>query len=122
MAGFSMPDKKLRFTSPSTVELDPGDDELLTRYVVAQRWKCSEKSVERAEERLGLEPLRFLRGIRYRLSNILEVEKAGSARMPKKWTGLRPHEKAELLQREREEVGTTDPLLRKPRHEKIVTE
>ena len=97
-----MPDKKPPLSKP---ELAACDDKLLLRFDVAQRWKCSEKSVERTEVRLGLQPIRFLRAVRYRLSDILRVEREGAARMPKKWVGLRPHEKAELLRREREEVA-----------------
>jgi hypothetical protein len=101
---FSMTDTKLRFSPLPKEELAPRDDELLLRFDVAQRWKCSEKSVERAESRLGLRPIRVLRGIRYRLSNVLQIEEAGFTRMPRKWTGLRPSQKAELEQ-EREEFA-----------------
>ena len=96
---------KKRFTSLSGERLSPREDELLTRFDLAQRWKCSEKSVLRAEVRVGLQPIRFLRGIRYRLSDVLQIEEAGSTRMPKKWVGLRPDQKEQLLRAEREEVA-----------------
>jgi hypothetical protein len=102
-----MADKKLRFAPLSKDDLDPRNDEMLVRSEVAKRWDCSEKSVTRAETRLGLRPCRFMREVRYKFSDILRIEREGFARMPRKWTGLRPHEKAELLRREQEEVAGT---------------
>jgi hypothetical protein len=39
------------------------------------------------------------------LSDILCIEAEGRAKMPKKFSGLRPHEKAELLRRQREDTS-----------------
>jgi hypothetical protein len=102
---FLMTDKKPRITPVPTEDLAPRDEELLLRYDVAQRWRCSEKSVERAETRLGLQPVRVLRAVRYRLSDVLRVEREGFTRPRRKFTGLRPHERAELLRREQEEAN-----------------
>jgi hypothetical protein len=102
-----MADKNLRFTPLSPHELKPEEERFLTRVQLCQRWGgCSEKAVLRAENRLGLRPCRILRGIRYPLSDILRIETQGFGKMPKKFTGLRPDQKAELLRREREEVAT----------------
>jgi hypothetical protein len=59
----------------------------------------------RAEKRLALSPYRILRGVRYAISDILRIERDGRAKMPKRFTGLRPEEKAALLEREREELA-----------------
>jgi hypothetical protein len=99
-----MADKKLRFTPLSKDDLDPRNDEMLVRSEVAKRWDCSEKSVIRAETRLGLRPCRFMREVRYRFSDVLRIEREGFARMPRKWTALRPDQKDALLRREREEL------------------
>ena len=105
-----MPDKKRRFTPLSeteiTTELAPIVERFLTRPQLCERWGgCSEKAVLRAEKRLGLSPYRILRGVRYALTDILRVERDGRAEMPKRFTGLRPEEKAALLEREREELA-----------------
>jgi hypothetical protein len=95
-----MTDTKLRF-SP----LDPREEQFITRAQLSARWAgCSEKAIVRAEKRLGLMPHRILRGILYAMSDVLKIEAEGSAKMPKRFTGLRPDQKAELLRREREEV------------------
>jgi hypothetical protein len=86
-------------------ELNPLDDVMLERADLATRWRCSEKSVLRAEQRLGLRPCRFLRGVRYRLSDVLRVEEQGFTRIPKKWVGLRPYQKEQLARAEREEAS-----------------
>jgi hypothetical protein len=79
----------------------------LTRAQLCQRWGgCSEKALLRAEKRLGLRPYRILRGVRYALSDIMRIEAEGLAKAPKRFTGLRPHEKTELLRREREDLST----------------
>jgi hypothetical protein len=103
-----MPDTQHRFTPLSLTEITAAIDErLLTRPQLCERWSgCSEKSLVRAEKRLGLEPIRILRGVRYRLSDILRIERDGEAKLPKRFTGLRPDQKAELLRREREELQT----------------
>jgi hypothetical protein len=96
-----MPDKKLRFTP-----LDPREEGFINRAHLCARWDgCSEKAIIRAEKRLGLVPHRFLRGVLYALNDVRRIEAEGSAKMPKKFTGLRPDQKAELLQREREELA-----------------
>src|SRR5260221_12512708 len=83
-------------------------ERFLPRALVARRWKCSEKNVLRAEKRLGLHPFRLLREIRYRLSDSVRIETESLTKMPKKFTGLRPHQKTELLRREREEVASAE--------------
>ena len=104
-----MRDKKHPFTPLSHAELAAelaaaAAERLLTRPQLCERWGgCSEKALVRAEPRLGLEPIRILRGVRYALSNILDIERNGRAKLPKRFTGLRPDQKAELLRREREE-------------------
>ena len=105
-----MADKKHRFTPLSqteiTTELAPIEERFLTRPQLCERWDgCSEKALLRAEKRLGLSPYRILRGVRYALTDILRVERDGRAKMPKRFTGLRPEEKAALLEREREELA-----------------
>jgi hypothetical protein len=90
---------------PFTPQLEPRHEKFLSRTELATRWGCSEKAVLRAEPRLGLEPHRLLRAIKYRLSNILRIEAESRARLPKKFVGLRPDQKAELLRREREELS-----------------
>jgi hypothetical protein len=96
-----MTDRKSPFTP-----LSPQEEIFFTRAQLCQRWGgCSEKALLRAEKRLGLEPYRILRGIRYALSDIMRVEAEGRAKMPKRFTGLRPDQKAQLLQREREELS-----------------
>jgi hypothetical protein len=97
---------------PRFTPLRPGeeDERFFTRGQVALRWGCSEKGVQRAEKRLGLQPYRILRGIRYRLSDIARIETESLQKLPKRFTGLRPDQKAELLQREREEVAMPKPF------------
>ncbi len=95
-----MADTKLRFTP-----LQPEEEKFITRAHLCARWDgCSEKALIRAEKRFGLKPYRILRGIRYALSDVLRIEAEGSSKAPKKFTGLRPAQKAELLRREREEL------------------
>jgi hypothetical protein len=89
--------------SPRYAPLRPAEEEFFTREHVARRWKCSEKGVQRAEKRLGLQPYRFLRAIRYCLSDIVRIETEALEKLPKRFTGLRPDQKTELLRREREE-------------------
>jgi hypothetical protein len=99
-----MADTKLRFAP-----LKPEEEIFFTRAQLCQRWSgCSEKALLRAEKRLGLQPYRILRGVRYALSDILRIEAEGLAKMPKKFTGLRPDQKAELFRREREELSAPD--------------
>src|SRR6516165_10059285 len=100
MPWFVMTDRKLRFTP-----LDSKEEGFITRAHLCARWDgCSEKAIIRAEKRLGLVPHRILRGVLYALNDVRRIEAEGSAKMPKKFTGLRPDQKAELLQREREEL------------------
>jgi len=100
-----MTDTKLRFTP---LRPEEEDERFLPRSLLARRWNCSEKAVLRAEKRLGLHPFRLLREIRYRLSDIVRIETESLTKMPKKFTGLRPHQKTELLRREREEVASAE--------------
>ena len=100
-----MPDRKLRSRPVSPDELPAAQEEFFSRARLAQRWRCSEKAIVRAEQRLNLPAYRLLRGVTYRLSDILSVENQGLARAPKTFVGLRPHQKAELLRREREELS-----------------
>jgi hypothetical protein len=101
-----MKDTRHRFTPLSPTEITPVTERFLTRPQLCERWGgCSEKALLRAEKRLGLHPYRILRGIRYALSDIIRIERDGTAKMPKKFTGLRPDQKAELLRREREELA-----------------
>jgi hypothetical protein len=95
---------KERFTPLSPTELAPAVEEFFSRTELAKRWHCGEKAVLRAEKRLGLRPYRLMRAIKYKFSDILRVEAEGLAKMPKRFSGLRPHEKAALLEREREEL------------------
>ena len=96
-----MADKKLRFTPLSKDDLDPRNDEMLVRSEVAKRWDCSEKSVIRAETRLGLRPCRFMREVRYKFSDILRIEREGfvlrghrgSIKAPELTGGHRPADK-----------------------------
>ena len=104
-----MADKKHRFTPLSqteiTTKLAPIEERFLTRPQLCERWGgCSEKALLRAEKRLGLSPYRILRGIRYALTDILRIERDGRAKMPKRFTGLRPDQKAALLESERQEL------------------
>jgi hypothetical protein len=101
-------------TNPRFTPLRSGeeDERLLPRSFVARRWTCSEKAVERAEKRLGLQPFRLLREIRYRLTDIVRVEQEALLKAPKKFTGLRPvaplpAKKAELRHREAKEKSTS---------------
>ena len=83
---------------PRYTPLRPGeeDERFFTRGQVALRWNCSEKGVQRAEKRLGLQPYRILRAIRYRLSDIVRIEAESLKKLPKRFTGLRPAQKVEL--------------------------
>jgi len=63
------------------------------------------KGASRCEKTQGLHPYRFLRALRYALTDILRIERDGRAKMPKRFTGLRPEEKTALLEREREELS-----------------
>jgi hypothetical protein len=101
-----MRDTKHRLVPLSHAELAPIEERFLTRPQLCERWGgCSEKALVRSEKRLGLSPYRILRGVRYALSDIMRIERDGRAKMPKKFTGLRPDQKAELLRREREELS-----------------
>jgi len=108
---YVMTDKKPRTTPLSRAEITTEisaamAERLLTRPQLCERWGgCSEKALLRSEKRLGLEPIRILRGVRYALSDILRIEREGRVKLPKKFTGLRPDQKAELLRREREELA-----------------
>jgi hypothetical protein len=94
--------------------LKPEEEIFFTRPQLCVRWGgCSEKAITRVEKRLGLQPYRILRGIRYALSDILRIEAEGSTKPPKKFVGIRPHQRAELLRREQEEVGTPARVERK---------
>jgi hypothetical protein len=96
-----MADTKLRFTP-----LKPEEEIFFTRPQLSVRWSgCSEKAIVRAEKRLGLQPYRILREVRYRLSDVLRIEAEGASRAPKKFVGVRPDQKAELLRREQEELS-----------------
>ena len=99
---------------PRYIPLRPGeeDERFFTRGQVALRWGCSEKGVQRVEKRLGLQPYRLLRGIRYRLTDIVRIEAESLEKLPKRFTGLRPDQKAELLQREREEAEKRSEIAR----------
>jgi hypothetical protein len=110
-----MTDTKLRFTPLRPEEIS---ELFFSRQQVATRWGCSEKAVLRTEERLGLRPCRILRAIKYALSDILRIEREGFAKMPKRFTGMRPDQRAELLRREREQVATPNPFPQKPRRER----
>jgi hypothetical protein len=105
-----MKDTKNRFALLSQAEITAEfnaamAERLLTRPQLCERWGgCSEKALVRSEKRLGLVPIRILRGVRYALSDIQRIERDGRAKLPKKFAGVRPHEKA-LLQREREELS-----------------
>jgi hypothetical protein len=105
-----MRDTKNRLVPLSHTELAAIDERFLTRPQLCERWSgCSEKALVRSEKRLGLQPYRMLRGVRYALSDILRIEAEASAKLPKRFTGLRPHEKAELLRLEREEASKATP-------------
>jgi hypothetical protein len=97
-----MPDSK-RFTSVKDDE--DFRERFLSRAEVGWRWGCSEKAVLRSEKRLGLEPYRLLRAVKYKLSDVLRIEAEARFKLPKKFSGLRPEQRAELLQQEREEVA-----------------
>jgi len=63
-----------------SVALKPEEERFLTRKLLSERWKqygYSENSIRRGEKRLGLHPYRFLRDVRYRLSDIIYIEAAG---------------------------------------------
>jgi hypothetical protein len=73
------------------------EERFLTRKLLSERWKqygYSENSIRRGEKTLGLQPYRFLRDVRYRLTDILRIERDGQAKMSKRFTGLRPDQKA----------------------------
>jgi hypothetical protein len=93
---------------PSYTSLRPGEENerFVTRGQVALRWNCSEKGVQRTEKRLGLQPYRLLRAIRYKLSDVVRIEAESLEKLPKRFIGLRPDQKAELLRRQQEEVAT----------------
>jgi hypothetical protein len=76
-----MPDTTKRFTPLKDDE--DFRERFLSRAEVSWRWGCSEKAVLRAEKRLGLEPYRLLRAIKYRLSDLLRVEAQAHERLPK---------------------------------------
>jgi hypothetical protein len=72
-----MPDSKLRFRALK--DDDDFRERFLSRAEVGWRWGCSEKAVLRAEKRLGLEPYRLLRAIKYKLSDVLRAESEARA-------------------------------------------
>jgi hypothetical protein len=77
------------------------EENFLTQAQLCKRWDCSEKDLVWAEQRRGLRPYKIL----YFLPDILRIEAEARTKMPKKFTGLRPDQKAELLRREREETA-----------------
>jgi hypothetical protein len=112
--------RELRFTplnEEDFARLKEEDECFFSREQLAKRWRCSEKSVLRAEKRLGLRPYRLLRGIRYKLTDIMRVEAEALKKMPKKFTGLRPDQKAELRRREREEISQPTRPLKIPKEQ-----
>jgi hypothetical protein len=61
--------------SKKQMEKPSDDQKLLTRRDVAERWACCEHTVARCED---LKPIRFnRRRLRYRLENVVAVEKSG---------------------------------------------
>jgi hypothetical protein len=97
-----MADTKLRFSPLRPEEVG---ELFFSRQQLATRWGCSEKAVLRAEQRLGLKPYRILRAIKYRFSDIQRIEQESLSKPPRKFVGLRPDQKAELLRREKEELA-----------------
>ena len=80
-----------------TKRFKPEDEKFLTRAQLCSRWGgCSEKALTRIESRLGLKAHRILRGVLYALSDVLRIEAEGSSKAPKRFSGVRPHEKAVL--------------------------
>jgi hypothetical protein len=100
-----MTDTKPRF---SPIRPEEVGELFFSRQQVATRWGCSEKAVLRAEKRLGLQPYRLLRAIKYRLSDIKRVEQEALTKSPKPFTGIRPlrrDQKAALRHQEQEELS-----------------
>ena len=63
----------------STQTFADDDDDLLTRLDLARRWKVSIETVKRREKAKLLRPVRLDgRVIRYRLSDIRQIEAEGS--------------------------------------------
>jgi hypothetical protein len=59
--------------------LPPGDDQLLTDRQLAARWSCSAKTLRNHRSAgEGCPFVRLGRLVRYRLSDVLEAERAGS--------------------------------------------
>jgi hypothetical protein len=114
-----MQDTKLRFSPLRPEEVG---ELFFSRQQLATRWGCSEKAVLRCEKRLGLKPYRILRAIKYALSDIRRIEQESLAKPPRKFTGVTPAQKAELLRREREEAGTPQPFSQKPRRERTAAQ
>ena len=57
----------------------PTEDKLLTRREVAARWKVSIETVKRREQARILRPLRLEgRIVRYRMSDVAQIEEDGS--------------------------------------------
>jgi hypothetical protein len=56
----------------------PGDDALLTRRELAIRWKVSIQTLKRRERARMLRPMKLEgRIVRYRISDVLQIEKEG---------------------------------------------
>ena len=63
---------------PSLFNLQIMDDNLLTRVELARRWKVSIETLKRRERAKILRPVRLdERLIRYRMSDIVRIEKEG---------------------------------------------
>jgi len=61
---------------PLTETKEPTSNEtLITERQIADRWKCSAMTVRRRARAGILKPMKLGRMTRYRLSNVLEVEK-----------------------------------------------
>jgi hypothetical protein len=64
----------------ASTPLSPEEERFLTLATLQERWQkygYSKEAISRAAPTLGLESYRFLRAVRYRLSDILRVEAAG---------------------------------------------
>ena len=60
------------------MKLTPNEDITLTRKELAARWRCSEETLKRREKARLLQVLKLGRLVRYRLSDVLDVEKEAS--------------------------------------------
>jgi hypothetical protein len=54
------------------------EDITLTRKELALRWKCSEETLKRRQKTQLLKALKIGRLVRYRLSDVLEVERGAA--------------------------------------------